>query len=323
MVKLPKKPILEVLTTLEEEIEVIATDDKQTVSGKGVLNDNSRRWKFVLPGRYLLAILLFYIVNVIKVYFVISHVDTTVIVPMIYDPLNVIEANTNAVIRQCFDVIDTTDNITYSSGKAAGHLRTTIEHLKDELIEMTTMLGAHIPPRGSDSDPIYKLWRKGACFLPTDAECETYPYENDIGYTKELTMSGLEHQIFTYIKVAEAFLDNKDYLQNTTSKSFKLLEKMMWLFYEVKPPSSLMIVDQYNKYAGESTITATAALFSLASCVFASFGIYYYIGFSQASRKFSGNNRLLVCLVFSINQNDRMKNQELNTFVESSGASVN
>ena len=84
LLRLPKKPILEILTTVEEEIENIAVDEKQTVSAKSI-DDNSKRWSFVLSGRYLLAILLFYIVNVVKVYFVISHVDRTVIVPNIYD----------------------------------------------------------------------------------------------------------------------------------------------------------------------------------------------------------------------------------------------
>ncbi len=85
MLKLPKKPILEILTTVEEEIENIAVDEKQLISAKSIMNENGKGWSFVLPGRYLLAILLFYIVNVIKVYFVVSHVDRTVIVPRTYD----------------------------------------------------------------------------------------------------------------------------------------------------------------------------------------------------------------------------------------------
>ena len=79
---------MELITTLEEEIEVIAVDEQQLISGKGALNDSNRRWKFVLPGRYLIAILAFYIVNVVKVYFVVSHVDNTVRVPAIYDVRN-------------------------------------------------------------------------------------------------------------------------------------------------------------------------------------------------------------------------------------------
>jgi hypothetical protein len=63
----------------------MATDDSQGASGKGGISSQSRRWKFVLPGKYLLAIVAFYIVNVVKVYFVISHVDTTVGIPKIYD----------------------------------------------------------------------------------------------------------------------------------------------------------------------------------------------------------------------------------------------
>jgi hypothetical protein len=83
--KLQKKTVMDIITTIEEEVEVIAVDDNQLVSGKGGLNDSGRSWKFVLPGRYLLAIVAFYIVNVVKVYFVISHVDSTVLIPTIYD----------------------------------------------------------------------------------------------------------------------------------------------------------------------------------------------------------------------------------------------
>ena len=83
--KLQKKTIMDIITTLEEEIEVIAIDEQQIVSGKGALNDANRSWNFVLPGRYLLAIVAFYIVNVVKVYFVVSHVDSTVKIPGIYD----------------------------------------------------------------------------------------------------------------------------------------------------------------------------------------------------------------------------------------------
>ena len=84
LVKMPRKSILEIITQIEEEIEVMTTDDAQAVSGKTVAA-GQRRWKFVLPGKYLLAIVAFYIVNVVKVYFVISHVDTTVVIPSIYD----------------------------------------------------------------------------------------------------------------------------------------------------------------------------------------------------------------------------------------------
>jgi hypothetical protein len=85
LLKLPKKPILEIVTTIEEEIENIAVDEEQAVSSKSLMNENSRRWSFVLSGKYLFAILIFYIINVVKVYIVVSHVDRTVIVPAIYD----------------------------------------------------------------------------------------------------------------------------------------------------------------------------------------------------------------------------------------------
>ncbi len=74
------------ITTLEEEIEIVATDESQTVvSSKSSLGENASRWTFVLPTRFIIAIIIFYIFNVVKVYFVISHVDTTVVIPAIYD----------------------------------------------------------------------------------------------------------------------------------------------------------------------------------------------------------------------------------------------
>lgn len=233
------------------------------------------------------------------------------------------EALCQKVNRYAYDTIDLSDTITYSAGKAQAEFRSAIEEFEDSLEEIAVLLKDHIPPIGADDDPVYKYWRKGACFAASDDICEKYKYELDIGYTKALATSGLEYQISTFIKAARDYLDNKEYLQGKDSRSFRLIEKLNSKFYEEKPPSFSVIVREFNKYADKSTITATVALFSLAACVFATFGIYYYIGFSQASKRFSGNNRLLVCLVFAVNQADRVKYQELNTFIESSGASIN
>jgi hypothetical protein len=81
---MPRRSIIDIITQIEEEIEVMAMDDAQAGSGKTAKTDQ-KRWKFLLPGNYLLAIVAFYIVNIVKVYFVISHVDTTVVIPSIYD----------------------------------------------------------------------------------------------------------------------------------------------------------------------------------------------------------------------------------------------
>jgi hypothetical protein len=227
------------------------------------------------------------------------------------------------VNRYAYDTIDLSDTVTYSAGKAQAEFRGAVEEFEDSLKEIVILLGDHIPPKGSDDDPVYKYWRKGACFAASQDICDNYKYELDIGYTKALGTSGLEYQILTFIKAAKDYLDNKEYLQGKDSRSFKLIEKLNSKFYEEKPPSFSVIIREFNKYADKSTITATVALFSLATGVFITFGIYYYIGFVQASKRFSSSNRLLICLCFAINQADRLKYQELNTFIESSGASVN
>ena len=84
MLKLPRKAIMDIVTQIEEEIEVMETGDAHGANKTSNL-DTTKGWKFILPARFLLAIVAFYIVNVVKVYFVISHVDKTVIIPNIYD----------------------------------------------------------------------------------------------------------------------------------------------------------------------------------------------------------------------------------------------
>ena len=85
LLKLPRKAILDIVTQVEEEIEVMATDDSHAVSSKGATLGEEKRWKFILPAKFLIALVAFYIVNVVKVYFVVSHVDNTVVIPTIYD----------------------------------------------------------------------------------------------------------------------------------------------------------------------------------------------------------------------------------------------
>ena len=233
------------------------------------------------------------------------------------------EALSQKLNRYAYDAIDLSDTVTYSPGKAQAEFRSAIEEYNDSLREIVYLLADHIPPKGSEDDPVYKYWRKGACFAAKPEICDNYKYDLEIGYTKALATSGLEYQIFTFIKSAEDYLNNKEYLQGKESRAFRLMEKLNSKFYEEKPPSFSVIVREFNKYAEKSTGTATAVLFSLTAGVLITFGVYYYIGFSQASKRFSGTNRLLVCLVFSINQTERLKYQELNTFIESSGASVN
>ena len=233
------------------------------------------------------------------------------------------EALCQKVSRYAYDVIDTSDTVSYSVGKAEAEFRDAIAEFEDELADIVERLSDHIPPKAAEDDPVYTYWRKGECFSNTKEECINAQYDLSYGYTYALATSGLEYQISTFIKAAKEYLDNKEYLQGTKSRAFNLFERLNVAFYLEEPPSFSVIVREFNKYADKSTINATAALFSLATCVFGTFGIYYYIGFSQASKRFSGNNRLLICLAFAINQAERVKYQELNTFIESAGASVN
>jgi hypothetical protein len=221
--------------------------------------------------------------------------------------------------RLTYDVIEN-DEMSYTQGRAIGILRNKLVDTSKTLSQLNIQLGAHLPPRSSDSDPIYKLWRQGGCFFNNLTKCDDdRTFSTQIGYTKELATSGLDKQFTRYITEATNFLANGLYKELDKGTVFQLLEKLNAEFYDAVSK----IIDQFNQYAADSTIIATVALFTLASGVFGSFGIYYYIGFSQASRKFKNNNRQLVCLVFSINAQDRQKNQELNTFVESAGASIN
>jgi hypothetical protein len=68
----------------------MATNDAQAGTTKAG-SSSQKRWKFVLPWKYLLAIVVFYIINIVKVYFVVSHVDSTVKIPSIYDVLFILK----------------------------------------------------------------------------------------------------------------------------------------------------------------------------------------------------------------------------------------
>ena len=231
------------------------------------------------------------------------------------------QALSQAVHRFSYDVFDE-DSYTYVPGEAKAEMARIIQNTEQVLETLREDLAPHLPPAGSDADPIYKYWRKGGCFLDisNEAACDVPALYNDaVGYTKTLAKSGIEHQLFNFIESAKAYLKEEQYIQKTNSPLFQLMEYQNKAFYK----NLDVLIRQYNDYSAQSTLTATAALFSLATCVFISFEIYYRIGFSNASNKFKANNRQLICLVFSVNQADRMKAPELNTFVESAGASIN
>lgn len=228
------------------------------------------------------------------------------------------QANLNRVYRYTFDMMDT-DPYTYAPGQVEGDFKEQIVHTEDTLNQMNVDLAPHMPYSGDSTDTIFKYWRKGACFLDGEGACDKATYVNEVGYTKDLNMNGLEHQLYKFIDTAKIYIREGQVSKELASPAFRLIELMS----QTVDDYLYKLIIEFNVYAAESTITATAALFSLATGVFLSFGIYYYIGFSSAADTFSGNNRQLVCLVFAVNQSDRKKSQELNTFVESAGASIN
>ena len=222
-----------------------------------------------------------------------------------------------AVHRYTYDLVDN-DPITYTQGSSLAGMLKMINTGKETLADITKQLEPHIPPNTGVDDKVYVYWRLGEC-MRADKQCDTATYHNDVGYTKDLAKSGLEHQIYKFLETADSYIYEGQYQQATSAPTFQLIKYMNDDFYTFFN----QLIESFNQYAADSTIVATAVLFSLATCVFISFDIYYQIGFSRASDKFFQNNRQLICLVFMVSQADRIKNQDLNTFVESSGASVN
>jgi hypothetical protein len=232
------------------------------------------------------------------------------------------EAATELIHRYSYDVIDTDDIYSYSKQTAAvGEMLKMIDYTNDIYLDLRVKLESHVPPNTYPEDKVYKYWRKGACFKGEESLCDDPAlYDATVGYTKELAKSGLDHQFFKFLETASKFISEKDYLgDKSKASSFILLELLSESFYQ----NFERLIRAFNEYSAESTVSATVALFSLAACVFISFFVYYRIGFAQASDSFSSTNRQLVSLVFMVSQADRVKNQDLNTFVESSGASIN
>ena len=225
---------------------------------------------------------------------------------------------TEGIHRLTYDVFDEDPQI-YSPGTAKTAMRETIEKLSDSLEEIIVQLAPNLPPATSKTDPIYIFWRRGDCFKDRAEDCDKVKYDPSVGFTKALATSGLEQQIFTFIETSNAYLNEKQYLNQTDSKAFKLIDNLNDAFYT----DFRVIVREMNRYSERSTIIAIVMLFSLATCVLTSFGFMYYLGFMQTPRKYSAKNQFLVALVYSINPSDRAKYHDLQTFVESCGASVN
>ena len=315
LLKLPKSVITNSQTALEEEIEIIAAGNEQLISKRAILNDNSRTWRFVLPVPFLTAVFFFYAIQAVKVFFTIDHADRTVGIPAIYEPLTKMQSLSEALHRMTFDIFDQ-DPITFAVGQDKSQMRLTIQAYSDDLNEIKSLLS---PQLASKDDPIFVYWRRGGCFKETQEACDKAVYDPTVGFTKALATSGLESQILTFIDSANKFLDEQQYLNGTNAKMFQLLDYLNEAFYT----DFKVIVKEFNKYSERSTIIATVMLFSLATCVLTAFGFMYYIGFVKTPKKYSNKNKLLVSLVYSIDPADRAKAYDLNTFVESSGASIN
>ena len=323
LLRLPKKPVLDILTTIEEEIELLAIDDSQLITSKSVLNDTTQKWNFVLSVRYLLAITFFFVLTAVKVYFVVQHVDTTIVIPRIYEPLILLKNLEPTIDRYLWDTFEL-DPTTYALGRprVVAELSKTLTIFEENIAKLRERLVNHLPPKLGDDDSIYKIWRKGLCYAGNgvnDTACTSATYRPDIGYTYQLATSGLEFQLYTLVQSARNFIAYEDWNQKTASKTFQL--------YEVMFPQTFnnfeFLVRQYNDYSSKSTVTATVVLFTLAAGVVVSFGIYYYLGFWSSYTLYTGGNHQLICIVFMVNSADRLKHPDLNTFVESAGASIN
>jgi hypothetical protein len=121
------------------------------------------------------------------------------------------------------------------------------------------------------------------------------------------------------VQTLRTYIDSDEYTKKTNSISLQLYE-MLWpdVFRNFE-----FLVDEYNAYSAASTNTATAVLFTLSAGVLASFGVYYFLGFYGTFRKFTGSNHQLVSLVYMIPSAERVKSADINTFIESAGASIN
>jgi hypothetical protein len=97
-------------------------------------------------------------------------------------------------------------------------------------------------------------------------------YYPSIGYTKELTMTGLDNQMMTFIHTARKFVDQKQYWID--SPTFRLLDLMLRDFPEFSAP----LLAEYVKYTSLSTSNATSLLFCLMAIIFVSIAVSYFIG---------------------------------------------
>lgn len=88
MFKVPRSITLDLVTTIEEEIEAIDSDDKNTTKNSKFSGENESKWNFIFSWKYLLIFGLLMSGIVGMLYLISNHLQTYVGFPDIFDVSN-------------------------------------------------------------------------------------------------------------------------------------------------------------------------------------------------------------------------------------------
>jgi hypothetical protein len=138
--------------------------------------------------------------------------------------------------------------------------------------ELETLYASHIPPAVPETDKVYQLLRKGGCFRTTEEECEHEVYNDAIGYTKKLAMSGLDTQVIAFMSAAKMFAENSTFSMNSPYyQLIDILQNNFQTFFA-------KVLDEYNDSAKTKASKETSVMFILTVIVVLSFAMFSYIG---------------------------------------------
>jgi hypothetical protein len=219
------------------------------------------------------------------------------------------------MLRQAFEIY-LNDTTTMVVGDGYFHLAESVIELENFQKNLIPQYEEFIPPKDNHITDLYKAMRLGMCFYGNSTVCATMKYNPEYGYTKELSMSGIDMQLSAFIETCKKYLDDAVYTPSVDS--FKLLDKLTSLI-DVSIP---IFQNLFVEYYGTVCQSMSTLLFMFSGLIIALIIVLQFTGFWPVCVQHMKNNKQLVAIFYGVPAAERVKIYEVNTFIESAGASI-
>jgi len=318
--KVPRSLVLNFITEIEEEIEIISGDSeklqanfKAAVVGEGekggFIASLTLKWQYL----FLCLCMLGAIPGMLVV--VLQHNFTTQYVPFTFNNSNKRRTDMSQRIYTIGQEVVADDITTWRPYFAVATMSASCSKMEELHKSVSALLNGFLQDPKS---PLFTTLRNGRCFFDPPSLCEKSHEIPEIGYTQSIYMAGVDTQILRFIDEGRRYIEEQQYttLQN---HRLRLMEVMSADFKE----SSLIIKGNILDIVRGSISFTSLILFLLMGVVLGLSILAYYIGFFTTARSFEWDNHQLISLLYFIPSAERSKIADIHTFIESGGAMIN